>query len=558
MISLITLALIFLPALLLPGIAEPVRAQDELSAGLVVEGTVLTSRTGDPIPNAEVTLVGGSRASVVDFFANRGRTVVTGRTGTFRFEDLTAGDYRITAERNDGSGATVSRNIRVPASSVAPLILPLPPVAIVSGVVADPGGNPLAGVDVRLVRESYYYGRRTLVPVPGGSSWARSDERGSYTLSAPAGRYLLRMNVDGQSLRQYYRGAFAIEDAIPLTLTAGAVMGGIDLTPIDGERYRIRFRLSLPQAPSQVEGVMPIELHAAPVGLGRVREFGFPVHVEQVEDGEYLSALLAPGSYELLIRYSFDLREALPDVSWPIVDPIARVSIVLEDDDLDLGTIVPATHAPMEGRVVVPVLRNDDEPEELPDFAFAHPDFPLGFVASPSETGTFVVEGVAQGPWILPRESLRFVNAHLPDGWYLQSITAGFQDVLRDGFNTADAFGSPLEIVLADDAARVSGAVRDDDALAPNARVILVPSAGSRGPYTNFPDTTASDSGIYSLSHVPPGEYRIVAFEESGMNGRAAFWEDPEFLREHEFRGDRVFLDPGVETYFDVELIVID
>ncbi len=81
--------------------------------------------------------------------------------------------------------------------------------------------------------------------------------------------------------------------------------------------------------------------------------------------------------------------------------------------------------------------------------------------------------------------------------------------------------------------------------------VVLVPMGKRReNPY--FYRTTLTDAlGKFSLQGVPPGEYRIFAWDDVDSGA----WQDPEFLAVYEERGTRVTVVEGAILATDVKLI---
>jgi hypothetical protein len=143
----------------------------------------------------------------------------------------------------------------------------------------------------------------------------------------------------------------------------------------------------------------------------------------------------------------------------------------------------------------------------------------------------------------------------LPDGWYVESVRSGGIDLLRDALLVGGGPVSPVEVVIANDAVRIEGVVRDgSDQLVPDARVILIPPFAVRGPLTQFPEVEADASGGYTLERVPPGQYRLLALDLEGRDPNVN-WDSPDFLRQYELRGEVITLDPGARLTIDPEAI---
>lgn len=166
--------LLFRPAL-------PVHNPPPEPKGVSVSGTVINSQTREPVRRAEVTLMlvqdaaaqgrSGSRAGGMTLTPGAGpqpagaskpapRTVVTGPDGTFLFENVAEGPYRIYVRRE---GMVAGRpapglspqQIRVSTGTpVTGLRYSLTPQAVISGRVLDDEGEPVQGVQVMALRRA--------------------------------------------------------------------------------------------------------------------------------------------------------------------------------------------------------------------------------------------------------------------------------------------------------------------------------------------------------------------------------------------------------------------
>jgi len=128
-----------------------------------------------------------------------------------------------------------------------------------------------------------------------------------------------------------------------------------------------------------------------------------------------------------------------------------------------------------------------------------------------SPENELTIRGIAPGSYRVQLQS---------PGAYVASATWGGADVLRHPLMVGtDGAGAPIEVVLRNDGAEVSGEVREarrdnspraKDALpAPNGTfVYFVPASDSEG---QFREVRAMN-GQFALSQVPPGTYRVLAF----------------------------------------------
>ena len=131
-----------------------------------------------------------------------GRTAITEDDGSFRFTDVPTGQYRVTATRA-GFVATAygasrpgrqGKQIAVTeGADVSGITIKVPRGAVISGVVLDTNGQPLASATVRALRYAMENGERTLVSPHENVT---TDDRGEYRLfGLAAGEYVVAASV---------------------------------------------------------------------------------------------------------------------------------------------------------------------------------------------------------------------------------------------------------------------------------------------------------------------------------------------------------------------------
>jgi hypothetical protein len=270
---------------------------------------------------------------------------------------------------------------------------------------------------------------------------------------------------------------------------------------------------------------------------------------------------LPPGEYEFLIGYASRLRDVVPDADWAGFDPIAVRTVTLEDESIDLGMLGPDPRATIDGRIVVEGEGGRGfDLTTLPEFRFNqwHTYATSLTVATSEPDGRFIVDSVFPTRYKLSYNGLRPLTNRLPDGWFVKSIRSAGQDVLNHGLTVSGGATLPLEIVLSSEGARLDGVVRlANDELAGRALVVLVPPPVTRGMATHLRAALSDDGGRYEIRDVPPGDYRVLALDLAGRGTTILFWQDPAFLREHDFRGQPVRVDPGGARSIDLRAVPI-
>ncbi|MGB7285202.1 MAG: hypothetical protein WBE13_23290 [Candidatus Acidiferrum sp.] len=143
---------------------------------------------------------------------------------------------------------------------------------------------------------------------------------------------------------------------------------------------------------------------------------------------------------------------------------------------------------------------------------------------------------------------------------YVAEATSGGINLLRQplvvGFGAAIA---PIEITVRDDGAKVQGSIEGWPAPQPgqstvfspesSPTVVLLPAADNPG---QFCKSWISPQGDFHFSQVPPGEYRVLAFDRLPENLE---YEDPEAMQKYESSGEVLELVAGQNEHVRIALI---
>lgn len=119
----------------------------------------------------------------------------------------------------------------------------------------------------------------------------------------------------------------------------------------------------------------------------------------------------------------------------------------------------------------------------------------------------------------------------------VKSIRTEDSDVLAEGLNITGPGKTALEVVFSHDGGRIGGTVTDkDDKPAAGATVVLIPESKLRFRHDLYLHTDTDQNGHYRFETVPPGDYKLFAWEDV----EPGIWFDPDFLNEVEARGQAV------------------
>jgi len=166
----------------------------------------------------------------------------------------------------------------------------------------------------------------------------------------------------------------------------------------------------------------------------------------------------------------------------------------------------------------------------------------MGAMTKPD--GSFTTSALAPGKYIAD-------IAGLPAGSYLKSLRMAGVDVLDDDLYWSADPGRTLEAVISPKAATLDGIVRDEDGNPVTGTVTLVPVPARPGHGRLYPSTTADQQGKFSFPSVPPGAYKVYAWEDIDST---AHW-DPNYVRPFESRGESAEVTEGGHASVSLKLI---
>ena len=491
----------------------------------MVEGSVSNKLTGSPVKGAHVIYTRLSSAAVQ---ASSPISSDTDPQGRFHL-DLSPGSYRLWVERQGfvrqsyGSHApdAPSSVLSVtPGEEVHDVAFRMTPLGAISGRVVDEDGEPVQGVGVQVMRMSYSSGVAQLTAV-GGST---SNDRGEYRCyELPAGHYFILATPNGAPLSHpveqgalvpevqdayipiYYPGAAEFDAANSVVLPEGGDVSDINIPLQRIRATSVRGRLLSPRKllPNEFQVVLAHNEHGTASFVGRK-----PVTVDPVT-GKFEVTGVAPGSYILVAsqfageqvlsaRAPIEIRAGVPPEQvilslTPAVELAGNVS--MEDGSAPPPGLILHLF-PVEG--IFPALR------------------PEGKVAP---DGSIRLAGVSPGSWALSMRAL-------PPGFWIKTVTLGDAEMPYGMLNLQSGITGPLSIVLSRDGAQVSGVV-EANGQPHAATVVLAPLASDlrRSPQA-YRSINVSESGTFALKGVPPGKYRLFAFESVIRDA----WLDPEVL----------------------------
>jgi protocatechuate 3,4-dioxygenase beta subunit len=533
-----------------------------------MDGRVLDAVSGDPIKKASVTLTPQNSkpvASATGMTLPQQFSTSTDASGRFAMKDLDPGQYRLQVARNGyvageygarGPSKTGTVLTLTRGQQTKDLVVKLTPHGVIAGRVLDEDGDPVASMMVQLLKPSYSGGKKQLSTAGSG----QTNDLGEYRIfGLPPGKYYVTagsltitpsLSVDRSAtprpeedyVATYYPGVTDPASAAAVDVAAGVTTHGIDLSIAKRRTVHITGRVN---APSKV----PM-LYLTPRSMAGA----LSLRIVRVDaNGEFEARGLAPGSYALTgsaqqngktfsaslpIEVGQDHIEGLVFTIGPGVAvtgrlrvdgentvDLSKVKVALQPHEMGLGSLMGAIGSILSGGGI-----GADAPKLGEDLSFKLDDIS-------SDTYDVTVTG-------------------LPDGFFVESELSGQADVLLSGLEVKGATPEPLEILLSPHGAQIDGTVHTASHQLPSqGTVALLPREKERAGRKAFCfETTVGPDGGFHIKNVPPGEYRLFAWEdvESGA------WMDPDFMKPLDDRGNSITVHADGHETADLTLIPAD
>lgn len=489
-----------------------------------VEGRVVKAGTGEPLSKARILL---QKTDSRDAFYSAS----SNESGRFAIQNVPPGRYRLGAERNgylrmhygqrrpNQPGAVLTLE---PGQRVDNIVFNMVPFGVISGRVVDEDGEPMSRVRMAAMRLNFINGRRELAPVGSG---AGTDDRGQYRIFGLApGKYYISATPspsfggipqeggDEQYVPLFYPGVTDPGQAAPLEVAAGMEINSVDFRLARMPTVRVRGRVVTSVPDTRLERGIVVFL------LPRGSSFGSGKNAVIDQEGNFEIRGVGPGSY-VLTAFRADRQRRL----------FARLPIEVGGSSIDGVQLTLLPGLEVTGRVRFEEGAGKMEGLRILLQSRSGSIGGSGGTAPVKPDGSFVLQNMAA-------DDYRFSIFGLAEDCYLKAVRLGGMNVLDRSLDlTQGDVPGPIEVVLSAAGGRVEGTVlQDNQQPAAGATVVLVPDSGRRHRPDLFRSTVADDSGNFVLRGIPPGEYRLLAWEdvESGA------WLDADFLRGFERSGE--------------------
>jgi Carboxypeptidase regulatory-like domain len=533
-------------------------SQVSSSPGFTVGGVVVNSVTGDPVRRALVQITN---------LADGPWSTFTDTEGKFQFTHITVNDV-VLAARKPGffSEQELHPESSLPTgffhvdANTTSVVIKLFPEGIVSGRVATVKGEPIEDSPVRVFQQRTMDGRKRWVL----RSQSTTDEDGQFRIAnLQPGQYLLSTGpMFGVGRRRVRGKRTSREEQISNTFYPGVpeMEAATPITVLSGQQAQADFLLK-PEPVFKVSGVvsgfLPATPNAPQVATRSGEPLPAPVNFDP-QTGKF-DVELPAGSYVLMIRtpdgegnllsgdlplnVNSDIENVTLTLGSPMVMPIRVETRATSGSPIaPSGGVINFSFAgsdqtrggPRRMRVPVVQVRLISTENRLEDA-----EFQAEYNAT---DGSLAIRNFVPGRYN--------VDLQPNPPWYVQSATSGTVDVLREELVlTPGRRPDPLEIVLRDDGAMVSGTIKADGQSVMGS-VLLIPEQQSA---TQIRVMAAAPGGDFLFDRVPPGEYKLIALDTvSDVEFRNA-----EALGPYLSKATRITVEPGQQDNVSVERVTV-
>jgi hypothetical protein len=455
------------------------------------------------------------------------------------------------ARQNSMVGTTIKV---APEQELKDLDFKLLPQAVITGRALDEEGEPLARVQIQMMRQRFVQGKQQLMPMGG----TQTIDTGEFRVSDLApGRYWVSATYHGRMamfgatparntadkpeeeyVTTYYPGSADQASARPIDVQAGQEMPGIDIRMQKARVYRIRGKVT-----GGTQPLRNVRLAVHPRERGALMGFMGGVGGAVKEDGTFEIGSVQPGSYYLTALTMQGVQRVVGkvavNVSHENVENVALVlgSSVTVKSSIRIEGDVAQLEQAQGKKITFGAVRMQLLPIEGIQFNAAG--------GSVKDDGSFVIENA--GP-----ERYRILAVNLPEGTWLKSIRTGDQEVLNSGLDLSAGVPVSVQVTLGSEPGQIGGTVQDaKQKPASGSMVTLLPNPMKEDRHDLYRMTTTDQNGQFTLQGIAPGEYKLFAWEDIEP-GR---YMDPEFLKPHESKAQKIVIKAKGQQQVSIEQI---
>jgi len=503
-----------------------------------LQGKVVNSTTGEPI-----------RGALVQIYFLGQTSMLTGPDGKFQFDGLPAGQSTVTVrkpgffteEEIQPSGG--GQRLATTGPNTSPIVLKLIPEGVIYGKISGDDSQPIEGLPIQLLAQRLQNGRKVWEERAG----ATTDEEGMFRIAElHPGNYFLSAGPSRAPVTFPSKLSQSGAQGIPVTFYPSgsdlAAASPIPITP--GKRFEVNLSLS-PRPFYRVSG--------------RVAGYG---------QGQYVSLQVLDSTGKSVANNSrFDPTNGSFQIPWIPAgayalradSPGAQGQALTATIPLIVNSDLSGLHIMLMPTVSIPIrmqlISSRTGSERLPEQENWSPAY-VQLVSR--DNGLTEMRYGAQQVGERGNSSLQLQNVAPgtyeveinPNGmFYVQSATSGTTNLLESHLSVAPG-GSmqPIEIVMRDDVASLSGNVSSDNQPL-SATVMAIPERSSAQPIMQ----PADSNGSFQFAFLPPGAYKILAIDHPEQ----LEYSNPDVLRKYLSKARDTTLSADQAARIDLELVKV-
>lgn len=454
--------------------------------GQTVEGAIVNSITGAPIPGVAVEIQTGSKTS---------QTATTDAVGAFRVDGLPDGRYSASFHKQGFDSPPPDAEARQPftvraGAGAVRLQVKMTARGKVSGRVLDADGNPVPGAAIEFLRSISFYGELGTTGKDGAFSFEVSP--GSYTLSArpPQGLKPPESATDEKLgwVHTWYPGVIHASAAAKIVVLPGAEIWGQDIklmaAPVHGVRGIVRDAQGNPAAKQTVLAGPSDEIQSKDIETVSAQDGSF--EFAGLHDGNWRISAESKGP-EVILRGFLSVPVAGRDVEGLDLRLTPPFSVTIHTT---IETPDPKMEKPFAGVLLAPAVGGGVFPQ-----------------MHPASDGKLRMEPVYPGQYR--------VNPIRPDGpYYLASVTMGGRDIAGQ-YVELNAGALPIEVVYKSDGGTVRGSIENCG----GAVIVLAPRDRALREQELLVTGRCTAGGHFEIRNIRPADYYAFAFEKFDWMG---------------------------------------
>jgi hypothetical protein len=533
------------------------RTSQNNDPGFHVEGVVLNSVTGKPIPRV-----------LVQLSSYPSQAVLTGPEGEFSFQNVPATSMRLTANK---PGYLGPRGLMQPSSTqvvlVGPetkrVVLKLAPEAIISGTVVNKNEEPMEGLQVEILGSKTVRGYPVISPLGTLSGGYLSFDPiptgadGSFRIPMlPAGKYYVAIKCQEKSKCSTQNSGKNKEHiGYPPVTYYPDVVDFDAATAIEissGQHVTLSFLLK--QVPvysvsGTVNGVQAFKFVNAPV-LADTRGQMVTQSEFNPNTGAFAFEAVPDGSYKVLLTAYADGRQLRSQSKLSVDGPLRGLSLAFAPPQEIPVIVHKELSKPVSYEGHCTTMGADGKSKEVDCADIESLILQLVVAGTDNTVASTSIQlnhgSPGQGfSQVMPGHYYVVPEVGMWSG-YLASLRCGGVDLLRDELVVPEE-GSmpPIEAVLRNDWAAVNIQMRSDAAASYGWAVLLSKTPGRK------PIMLDMQPGVErSYANIPPGEYTAFIVDTDQIN-----LSDEASMAEFAAKGTSITLMPNTTSKIFLDLI---